>query len=216
MSLTPRIGARLHLGCGEVLLPGYLNVDLPGSGDGSRPDLEADLRALRCPSETLAEIRLHHVFEHFDRVEALALLLRWYEWLQPGGTLVIETPDFDACVAAYDAAGQRERGLILRHLFGSHEATWAVHRDGWSASRFRIVLEPLGYGVADFTTGASDEAGLLQNITVTARRQAAGPSEAERLAAATGILERSLNGRGESELKLLAAWEQRLRELLRQ
>ena len=214
-ALRPTRDARLHLGCGDVRLSGYLNVDLPGGGrDRPGPDLEADVRRLHCPSDSLAEIRLHHVFEHFDRVEALALLLRWYEWLEPNGTLVVETPDFDTCVAAYQRSGEDERALILRHLFGSHEADWAVHRDGWSAARFRNVLEPLGYEIVDVASGASDESGLLTNVSVSARRPRAKRSRADRLFAATEILERSMNGRSESELAILARWEQRLESLL--
>lgn len=65
--LRPRNGARLHLGCGEVIFSGFLNVDLPGNGDGPRPDLEADLHQLRCPADSLDVIRLHHVFEQIGR-----------------------------------------------------------------------------------------------------------------------------------------------------
>jgi predicted SAM-dependent methyltransferase len=96
--LRPRRGARIHLGCGDIYLSEYLNVDYPpelGVASGtSRPDVEADIVSLDCPPDAVAEIRLHHVFEHFERAVALALLVRWYEWLSPGGVLTIETPDF--------------------------------------------------------------------------------------------------------------------------
>ena len=213
--LRPRPGARIHLGCGAVHLPGYLNVDLPSrDGGGAPPDLEADVRELRCRPDCLAEIRLHHVFEHFDRVEALALLLRWHEWLRAGGLLTIETPDFDACASLYLQADARQRAAILRHVFGSHEASWAVHRDGWSGERLRHVLSELGFEPISALPGASDEAGMLQNITVQARKPANGPSRSERLAAARGLLELSMNGRAPSELELLAIWLRRLDELL--
>ena len=77
------------------------------------------------------------------------------------------------------------------------------------------MLEPLGYEVVGLASGASDEAGLLTNVTVSARRPAAaGPPQAEQVSAATAILQRSLNGSSPSELATLAEWEKRLRSLL--
>jgi len=40
--------------------------------------------------QTLDEIRSHHLFEHFDRAHALALLIRWHGWLRPGGALTVD------------------------------------------------------------------------------------------------------------------------------
>jgi FkbM family methyltransferase len=89
---------RLHLGAGEHLLPGYVNIDYPSEYHNVmkvRPELAADITALTFPPRTVDEVRLHHVFEHFNRVVALGLLIRWQRWLKPGGRLLIETPDFE-------------------------------------------------------------------------------------------------------------------------
>lgn len=211
--LHPRRGARVHLGCGDVHLHRYLNIDLPSTEGSTAADLEADLRDLRCPSNSLAEIRLHHVFEHFDRVEALALLLRWHDWLEPRGVLTIETPDFDSCAELYLQADGPSREVLLRHIFGSHEAPWAVHRDGWSERRFREVLARLGFETVSVHFGSSDEAELLRNITIQAEKRGDGGKRDERLMAARRSLEDSLSGRGESEIELLAIWHERLDEL---
>jgi hypothetical protein len=213
VSLRPRRGARVHLGCGDIPLPRYLNVDLPPDGLSPRshlPDLQADIETLASPAGMLAEVRLHHVFEHFDRAQALGLLVRWYDWLAPGGVLTLETPDFEACIERYGQATTEERTVILRHVFGSQEAPWAHHRDGWSEPRFRRVLGALGYQVVDCRAGASDEAGLLRNVTVRARKPRAPVARPAREEAAHALLAESTNGSAASELELLDGWRRRL------
>ena len=88
----------------------------------SRPDVEADIVSLDAPDPTIADVRLHHVFEHFERAVALALLVRWFEWLEPGGVLTVETPDFERCVDDFTHRTPDEQALILRDVFGSQEA----------------------------------------------------------------------------------------------
>ncbi len=184
--LPPPRRGRVHLGCGDVYLRGYLNVDFPpadGVASGtSRPDVESDVMSVRCPADTLAEIRLHHLFEHFERTQALALLVRWYRWLTPGGQLTIETPDFEACIAGFSERPAADQGVILRHIFGSQEASWAQHRDGWSPKRFCHVLGALGFTRISTSSTLSDTRGLLPNVVVKANpadRGRAGPRDAD-------------------------------------
>lgn len=139
---------KLHLGCGERYLPGYLNVDLPASQHTvihAKADLVADFRTLTYADGTVNEIRCHHVFEHFTRGEALKMLLQWRRWLEIGGKLHIETPDFDTAVWYYALSGKKARAEISRHVFGSQEAPWANHYDGWGARKYRQTLEALGF-----------------------------------------------------------------------
>jgi predicted SAM-dependent methyltransferase len=206
---------RLHLGCGERYLDGYVNVDFPPESqsvlDTSKADVFADLTRLAYEPTSIAEIRLHHVFEHFDRSTALRLLLDWYDWLLDDGVLVIETPDFERCARGFFTPWQRRRrGVLLRHIFGSHEASWAVHQDGWYKAKFRRHLTALGY--TDLAFKRQSWRGT-HNITVTARVGDPRLSRDTREAAAESLLRESLvDARASSEMKLLAVW---LRELRR-
>lgn len=164
---------RLHLGCGTRYLDGYVNIDHPPSEhtvqSGIRVDRHADILNLEYPVGSVDEIRLHHVFEHFPRQIALALLCRWNDWLRPGGLLWIETPDVmtsaRALVSPFTSENSRQQ--ILRHLFGSHEAQWAAHWDGWYKSRFADTLAALGFRDLEFVQSAW---GALRNIEVKAYR----------------------------------------------
>lgn len=139
---------KLHLGCGSHYLPGYINIDLPADQHTvSKPktDMIADFRTLTYAAGSVDEIRCHHVFEHFTRAEALKLLLTWRKWLSIGGTLHIETPDFDTACWYYALSGSKARAEISRHVFGSQEAPWANHYDGWGKRKYQQTLEALGF-----------------------------------------------------------------------
>lgn len=139
---------KLHLGCGETYLEGYINIDFPQSEHTvMKPvaDISQDIRTLKYEPGTIAEIRSHHVFEHFSRAETLAILRQWYGWLMPGGKLVIETPDFEGSVKKFLLADLQTQSQLSRHIFGSQEAKWAYHLDGWYGKKFKFVLQQFGF-----------------------------------------------------------------------
>jgi hypothetical protein len=137
---------KLHLGCGERYLQGYLNIDYPGSEHTvqkkSLADQHGDLRELRFITGSIGEVRLHHVFEHFTRPTALGLLAAWSNWLWHNGCFVIEVTDFTASAlhAINPFVSARSRRVAIRHLFGSHEAPWAIHCEGWTKETLRDAL----------------------------------------------------------------------------
>lgn len=152
-------------------LNGYVNVDYPPTTHTVQTNLVADryedISCLSYPNGSLEEIRLHHVFEHFSRPIALALLCRWRDWLKPGGLLRIETPDAMACfkLMALPLSSFDSKQQVMRHLFGSHEAAWAVHCDGWYKEKFDITLKLLGFTSLRFT---KNKYGMLRNLEVFA------------------------------------------------
>ena len=140
---------RLHLGCGRQYLAGYINVDYPpseGNSSDVKADIHADITGLDFPAHSVDEIRLHHVFEHFSRVTALVLLIRWHEWLKVGGRLFLETPDSvgSAQTLTSDAPWNLKMAAI-RHLAGDQCAGWGYHLDHWCAERFQRTLQTLGF-----------------------------------------------------------------------
>lgn len=142
---------RLHLGCGEQYLEGYINIDFPQKLNPIqkvKADYYEDITKLDFPCGTVDEIRLHHVFEHFDYVTSIILLIKWYEWLKVGGILRIETPDLEGCAQVILSSNSlRNKQAIVRHLFGSQEATWAYHLDGWFKDKFQLYLQNFGFEV---------------------------------------------------------------------
>ncbi len=146
---------RLHLGCGQRYLEGYRNIDFPLDEhtvqSKSVADEHSDLLNLSFNRHSIAEVRSHHVFEHFTRPVALALMCSWNTWLQPGGTLRIEVPDFTrtALNIINPFTSNRERCVGIRHLFGSNEATWAVHYEGWTEKTFVKAASATGFQISE-------------------------------------------------------------------
>lgn len=153
MKSGPNKPIRLHLGCGSRYLNGYINVDLPQHQREliqGKVDVAADFRSLIYEPASVSEIRTHHALEHFTRAGALKLLIQWRQWLEIGGTLHIETPDFDTACWYYALSGKKARAEISRHVFGSQEAPWANHYDGWGKRKYLFVLKKLGFTALKF------------------------------------------------------------------
>ena len=151
------------------------------------------------------EVRLHHVFEHFTRATALRLLIEWYGWLVPGGKLFIETPDFERCVrrilSPFCTSAQRMR--LIRHLYGSQEAPWAMHLDAWDLTKFKLVLKQLGFRELKFSR--SKWQGTC-NISVEAYKLPPFVSAQKQVEKARELLQLSLVDRSPSELRMLEVW----------
>lgn len=142
---------KLHLGCGQRYLQGYTNIDFPLDQhtvqQQSVADELHDLRELRYAHNAIEEVRSHHVFEHFPKAEAAALVAAWNSWLIDDGIVHIEVPDFKRSArAAISPFRSRKKQLVaLRHIFGSQEASWAIHYEGYTADHLVQFLARFGF-----------------------------------------------------------------------
>jgi predicted SAM-dependent methyltransferase len=102
---TPAPGAsrsRLHIGCGQEAIPGWINIDtrpLPGV------DRVLDVRQ-GLPFEDVAAIYAEHFLEHLSLEEGLTLLKECRRALSPEGTLRLSTPNLDWVYATHYRFGQ--------------------------------------------------------------------------------------------------------------
>lgn len=82
---------RLHLGCGSVILPGWINIDVhPYPGVDRQLDVTQGL-----PFEGVAAIFAEHFIEHFDLDTGAALLRECRRALAEDGVLRLTTPNLD-------------------------------------------------------------------------------------------------------------------------
>jgi predicted SAM-dependent methyltransferase len=83
--------SRLHIGCGQQAIPGWINIDnqgLPGV------DQVLDVRQ-GLPFANVAAIYAEHFLEHLSLDEGLAFLAECRRVLRPDGVLRLSTPNLD-------------------------------------------------------------------------------------------------------------------------
>ena len=139
---------KLHLGCGTDYKNGYINIDFPPDNIQIRtkqPDILCDFTKLDFPQNFFQEILLKHVFEHFQRHIAISLLCKWYYMLENNKLLIIAVPDFEQGVFEYINGNNKRKKEMIRHLYGSHHADWAVHCEGWDKNNLKEILECCGF-----------------------------------------------------------------------
>lgn len=91
---------KLHIGCGDHLLEGWLNTDLRPRLPGVLP-LDAT-RGLPFPDGSFGYIFSEHLIEHMPYPQGCKLLAECRRVLKPGGTLRVATLDFAFLVALYN------------------------------------------------------------------------------------------------------------------
>jgi predicted SAM-dependent methyltransferase len=201
---------RLHLGCGQRYFEGYTNIDYPLTEHSvqktSVADVQADLLKITYAAQSVDEIRLHHVFEHFPRAVAAAQLCRWNSWLKDGGELRIEVPDFartaKAALGGWFSKGNNPH-VALRHIFGSQEAHWAVHYQGYSEKTLTDFLQAFGFKAVQCLRNSWKG---TYNIDIKATKSRSINSKEEFEKIARVYLSHFLVDQSESEILLLETW----------
>jgi len=148
---TPLI--RLNLGCGDKILPGYVNVDVVASRAGKVPDVLCDLHDLAVfPDHHADEVMAIHVVEHFWRWEVEAVLKEWVRVLKPGGTMVLECPNLISACEEFLRnpdlhSHEDQRGQRTMWVFYGDPAwkdPYMIHRWGYTPGSLIKLMESVG------------------------------------------------------------------------
>jgi len=210
---------KLHLGCGQKYLKGYLNIDFPPKEHSiqkiSVADKHADILKLKYPINSIEEIRLHHVFEHFTRPIACALISGWYLWLKPNGVLHIEVPDFyrTAKVIYNPFIKDSEKTKAIRHLYGSHEAPWAVHCEGYTPESLSTLLKMYGFKINKINKNSWKG---TYNFEIFANKFSENLNKEQFKQITKNYLKQFLVDESESELNLLFVWMNEYKKQIKQ
>lgn len=149
---------RLHLGCGNRHLEGYINIDCRKT---AATDLVCNIRKLPYRDNSTEMIECYHVLEHVpvclmanidsrwgEKYSSLtALLKEWKRVLKSSGKLIIEVPDFDKMVEEYVNADEDRREELLVYIYGGYRfnSIHDLHRWGVNMDRLKYILEKANF-----------------------------------------------------------------------
>jgi hypothetical protein len=134
----PRRKLRLHLGCGNKSLPGFVNIDCNHT---SATDFVCDAARLPCPDDSVECIESYHVIEHIPMPTTKSVLAEWMRVLAPSGRLVIECPDLEQAIREY-IGGNRDR---LFSIYGRQRFSGDTHYWGYDSVTLPKMLTEVGF-----------------------------------------------------------------------
>jgi SAM-dependent methyltransferase len=144
---------KLNLGCGDKILPGYVNVDVAPTRAGQKPDVICDLQKLEPFQDAVAdEILSVHVVEHFWRWEVVDVLREWARVLKPGAPMILECPNLQSACEQFlrdpgSFSGPGPEGQRTMWVFYG-DPRWRdplmVHRWGYTPRSLAQVMAQAG------------------------------------------------------------------------
>jgi len=135
---------RVHLGCGDKYIPGFVHVDAIAA---PHVDIVAPVETLPYfTSNSVELIYASHVLEHFGRHEFENVLKDWYRVLKPSGMLRLAVPDFQVCARRYLESGEiAGDGGILGLICGGQNNQYDFHKMIFDRPFLESVLRRVGF-----------------------------------------------------------------------
>lgn len=131
----------LHLGCGNVHIDGFINIDLDPF---CKADIIDDITTLKKFKKNSIElIYACNVLEHLGRFKYKFALKRWYDLLQDGGILRLSIPDFEAVCEYYLKTKDLE--TIYCALYAGQTNPYNFHYWCWDFPTLKRDLEEIGF-----------------------------------------------------------------------
>lgn len=154
----------LHLGCGNRIFEGWVNIDL----DSPTADHRMDLRdPLPYDDASVQFIYNEHFIEHVTRAEALAFLKECRRVLRPDGVLRLSTPDLRYAAISYLSGNIYEWGELFQpgtaaRLLNEALRSWG-HQFVYDKPELCLLFEEAGFGAPSFKQWGKSDYPELQN-----------------------------------------------------
>ena len=181
---------KLHLGCGAILKDGWVNIDSESkeeiierygiSGEERRqlelgPEIhQYDIFNLPFDDNSIDEILSEGMIEHLSFAEEPLFFYECARVLKPGGTLNVQTDDFDGLISLWLEAkddfkefyrlgshnhwfGENKKdfenrwGLLVTCFFGNQSSPGQYHRNCYTEKKLLKVFELIGFNVPEIS-----------------------------------------------------------------
>ena len=132
---------KLHIGCGNRIFDGWINLDID---DKRGVDIVDDALTLNKIDDNSCDIIYAcHVLEHFGRKEVYEVLNNWYSKLKKGGILRLSVPNFEILCLRYLETQDIEEvtGLIV----GGQKDKYDYHKIIFDKIKITNLLLSVGF-----------------------------------------------------------------------
>ena len=152
---------RLHIGCGQEAIPGWINIDnraLPGV------DRVLDIRQ-GLPFRGVGAIYAEHFLEHLSLDDGLAFLKECRRALAPSGVLRLSTPNLDWVYATHYRMPAPSAEETLRDCFQLNRAFhgWG-HQFLYNRATLEAALKACGFAAVRFHRYGESDVPELRGI----------------------------------------------------
>lgn len=135
-------GVNLHLGCGPIKHPKFINIDgLPAAHIHYVRAID-DLSIF--DDETVDFIYACHCLEHFPYAKITTVLNEWFRVLKKGGKLRLSVPDFDLLLNIYNS-NKNDLNSIEGYLLGGQNHKFNFHYSVFNREYLLKYLEDVGF-----------------------------------------------------------------------
>lgn len=130
---------------------GWITVDLYEPTSDEQVDI-TNMKPLIDKYGKADAIRASHILEHFSFKDTARILKEWVSALKPGGTIFIEVPDLEDCVAMALAAKGKTPDLFMNQvykIYGGQSNPGDLHKTGFTIEQIRYWLEDPTFELED-------------------------------------------------------------------
>ncbi len=182
---------KLNLGCGDIYLEGYINIDIQGesvsmvsefdlqqnkttldnyfrySFESPRRliirDMQMDLvKHWQFKTESITEIVMISCLEHFSKKEGLFIISEVKRVLKSGGTFIVSVPDIKAQV---DLFYDKDPKWCMELIYCNGKNNQSFHKYGYTSFTFLNLWEVDGYKVVSIDLIKHDYPMLQYKVT---------------------------------------------------
>ena len=126
----------LNLGCNDLPLEGFINIDIDPSVN---PDVVADSMELPYPDNSVDEIYAGHLLEHVTSPDKA--LKEWYRVLRPGGRITITVPDTQKALEMFNNGGI-SYDLLTQVVYGATDRDQQNHAHVYTETILLDQMKP--------------------------------------------------------------------------
>ena len=119
---------QVNVGCGRIIKPGWLNIDMFPISDLAK---KGDILDLPLSDNSVDEIIAHDVVEHVSWQDSVNALKEIHRVLKPTGKAEIRVPDIDELLHMREIGKISEQEFI-RRIFGGQDHPGNFHYGGFT------------------------------------------------------------------------------------